>query len=901
MKLSRTLSITVAVIIGLFVLLGIFAGFITDLWWFNNLGFGSVFWTHYETQYLLWLVGFAVTTLVLNLNLSISLRSQANFTLDPRIESLLQVFGKFIRIAIYVGAVVVGFFMAGILSNNWMEWLAFLKQESFGLTDPVFGTDISFFVFTLPLLKVIRTWLLGIVILSLIGTFLVYMIRQGISFAFGRVAISDKARKHMAILIAAVFLLVAWGFYLDRYDLVYSTLSASFFGAGYSDLTAKLPGLWVMVVASLLMGVIIVRKLFAGSVKTLVKPFIAYIVVAILATGAIPGLVQKFIVVPNEQSKELPYIENNIRYTRQAYDLNRIEERSIDPKLNLSYQDLTSDSATVRNIMLWDYRPLASTLDQLQVIRLYYDFPDVDIDRYRLPDGSYRQVMLSARELDQNKLTPNARTWVNQYLVYTHGYGLGMSPVNVVTEEGLPEFFVKDIPPVSTVGLDVKRPEVYFGEKTDNHVIVKAGIEEFDYPVGDQNKMTTYQEDAGVEIGSLLRRLVFAMRFKDLNILISGYISSESRLLYHRTIQDRVRLLAPFLHFDDDPFLVVADGRLYWIYDAYTTTNAYPYSKPIDGINYIRNSVKITIDAYNGEVSFYKFNEKDDPLIRVYERIFPNLFRRLDEMPAALREHIRYPQDLFDIQANVYETYHMTEPQVFYNKEDLWNIANEKLQESVVKMESYYAIMRLPGEPHDEFIQMVPYTPNKRDNMIAWLCARSDGANYGKMLVYKFPKQELTYGPMQISARIDQDPYISQQLTLWNQQGSSVTRGNLLVIPIKEELLYVQPVYLQATSGKLPELKRVIVSYGNRIAMESTLDIALLRVFRDEPVAEQQPGKVGEPKHEQPAASSAQIARSALDRYNRAIRLLKEGDWAGYGKEIDQLKRDLERMIESTK
>jgi uncharacterized membrane protein (UPF0182 family) len=613
-----------------------------------------------------------------------------------------------------------------------------------------------------------------------------------------------------------------------------------------------------------------------------------------------PALIQKFVVNPNEQSKELPYIQNNITFTRFAYDLNSIEEKSIEPQYTLNYEDINADSATVRNIMLWDYRPLASTLDQLQVIRLYYTFPDVDIDRYRLPDGSYRQVMLSARELDQNKLPPNAQTWVNTNLVYTHGYGLGMSPVNVVTEEGLPEFFVKDIPPVTEHGLTVTRPEIYYGEKTNTPVIVNGNIKEFDYPLGDLNQMTKYREKSGVSIGSLLRRLIFAMHFSDLNMLISGYIAPESRVLYYRNIHDRVRAIAPFLTLDDDPFLVVANGRLYWIYDAYTTSRDFPYSKPMESYNYIRNSVKIVIDAYTGDTKFYLFDADRDPIIRVYDRIFPGLFLDQSKLPVYLREHIRYPQDLFDAQSLLYSTYHMEDPQVFYNKEDLWNIASEKMQEEVVTMESYYAIMRLPGEPREEFIQMIPYTPNKRDNMIAWLCARSDGENYGKMLVYKFPKKEQVYGPMQVSARINQDPTISQQLSLWNQQGSSVYRGNLLVIPIKESVMYVQPVYLQATSGKLPELKRVIVAFHNRLAMEQTLEESLRMVFRGSTMNES-PGtlpEAGRVLAKSPAARSVrELSRSAMRIFEDAISAQRNGDWARYGEEIERLKKELQTLV----
>ena len=904
MKGRRTLGIIFSVLIALLIILGLVSSFVTDMWWFDSLGYIEVFWKSYSAQYSLWFAGFIVFLIYMNVNLSIALRSESTLTVDPRLEKFVEGFRKAIRWLAYGASLFLAFIMAGMLSGSWMEMLLFGNTEGFALADPVFGNDASFYIFQLPFILTVKSWLIACTVLVIIGTLVVYVVRQGVSFAVGRISISSAARKHLAVLLGVLLLLIAATFWLGRYDILYSARSSSFYGAGYTDVNAQLPAAWIMTAVSLLTAALVVYTLFARNFKLLVKVAVGFVVVAIVVGSVYPALMQKFIVNPNEQSKELPFIENNILFTRHAYDLNSIVEKPIDPQYTLGHQDIVTDSATVRNIMLWDYRPLASTLDQLQVIRLYYTFPDVDIDRYRLPDGSYRQVMLSARELDQNKLPANAQTWVNMNLVYTHGYGLGMSPVNVVTEEGLPEFFIKDIPPISEHGMDVERPEIYYGEETDNHVFVKGNIEEVDYPLGDQNQMTKYQGESGVPVGSLFRRLVFAMHFGDLNTLISGYIAPESHVLYNRNIHNRVRLLAPFLNFDEDPYLVVADKRLYWIYDAYTTTNAFPYSRPAAGFNYIRNSVKIVIDAYTGETTFYKFHENRDPLIRAYAKIFPDLFRDQADLPEHLRAHIRYPQDLFDIQSEIYSTYHMEDPQVFYNKEDLWNIANEKLEEQVVKMESYYAIMRLPGEPREEFIQMIPYTPNKRDNMIAWLCARSDGENYGKMLVYKFPKKEQIFGPMQVAARIDQDPLISQQLSLWNQQGSSVYRGNLLVIPIKEEVMYVQPVYLQATSGKLPELKRIIVAYHNRLAMEPTLEESLRRVFRGRASTEEGGTEVVEAMRESdtPVAERGirELSRSAKNIYDNAIRAQREGDWSRYGEEIESLKKELEALVKES-
>jgi uncharacterized protein len=902
MKARRSLGIIASAVILVFIFLGLIASFVTDMWWFGSLDYLDVFWKTYTAQYGLWFAGFVIFLAYMMLNVSIALRSESNLTLDPRLQQFLEGIGKGVRWLVYGGAVFLAFVMAGMLSGSWMEMLVFANVEAMNVSDPIFGHDASFYMFTLPFINTIKSWLIGATVLVIIGTVLVYVVRQGVSFAVGRVSISATARKHLAILLGILMVLVAISYWLGRYDILYSSRSGSFFGAGYTDIHAQLPAAWIMTIVSLLTAVALVYALFSRSFALLAKVGVAFVVLAIVVGSVYPSLIQKFVVDPNEQSKELPYISNNIELTRYAYELNRIDEKFIKPEYDLDFEDVVADSATIRNIMLWDYRPLASTLDQLQVIRLYYGFPDVDIDRYRLPDGSYRQVMLSSRELDQRKLPPTAQTWVNTNLVYTHGYGLAMSPVNVVTEEGLPEFFIKDIPPVEEHGLEVTRPEIYYGEVTNKQVIIKGNIEEFDYPMGDSNQMTTYQEESGVSIGSIFRRLIFAMHFSDLNILISGYISPESHILYYRNIHERVRKIAPFLTFDEDPYLVVAEGRLHWIYDAYTTSRAFPYSKPTTGFNYIRNSVKIVIDAYSGETTLYTLNTHNDPLIRTYMRIFPTLFQPDNVFPEEIRSHIRYPQDLFDVQSELFSTYHMTDPQVFYNKEDLWNIANEKLQEQVVKMESYYAIMRLPDEEKEEFIQMVPYTPNRRDNMIAWLCARSDGDNYGRMLVYKFPKKEQIFGPMQIAARIDQDPVISQQFALWNQQGSRVFRGNLLVIPIKKEVMYVQPVYLQATAGKLPELRRVIVAYHNRLAMEPTLDESLRRVFRGRVPTEVEsavPGMTQEVAEEtQVLRGVLELSRSAMSAYNNALRAQREGDWARYGEEIEKLKKELEELVE---
>jgi uncharacterized membrane protein (UPF0182 family) len=887
-------------VLGLIVL-RVIADFLVEFWWFSSLNFDQVFWKVFEWRYGLWLFGFLFASGFLFVNLHRALHAKREFMLDPRIDSFMEGIAKPVATLATIGVFIIGVIMAGILSPNWMELLALFNAETFPVSDPIFGNNVGFYVFTLPFINTFTGWLLGLLIVALIGIIIMYALRQSVTIVQGKLMMSVRFRSHALALFSSILILLGIRTWLGRYDILLSTRSGSLFGAGYTDVYADLPATWIIAIMFVVSGILMYWFLMRGRVRQAALTLATLVVVAIAGKAVYPAIIQNFIVNPTEQEKELQFINNNIAMTRAAYELNNIAEKSINPQYSLTREDIVKDSATINNIMLWDYRPLASTLDQLQVIRLYYDFPDVDIDRYTLPNGDYRQVMLGARELNQEKLPPNARTWVNQRLQYTHGYGIGMSPVNVVTDEGLPEFFIKDIPPVSSVDLKIERPEVYFGEQTDMPVIVKAGLQEFDFPMGDQNTFSTYKTNSGVPIRSILTRLLMAVEFGDINMLISGYLTNESRILYHRNINERVRKLAPFLTYDRDPYIVLSEGRLMWIYDAYTTTGRYPYSKPHESdINYIRNSVKVVIDAYTGMTTFYLTNTKDDPMIRMYARIFPSLFKDIKDMPKSLFDHVRYPQDLFDIQASMYSVYHMNDAKVFYNKEDVWNIANEKMQDHVQPMESYWAIMRLPGEEKEEFIQLLPYTPNKRDNMVAWLCARSDGLHYGKLLVYKFPKQDLTYGPMQVAARIDQDPLISQQLTLWNQQGSSVTRGNLLVIPIKEEVIYIQPIYLQATTGKLPELKRVIVSFGNHIAMEPTLDAALASVFGGRPEVKSEEKAATEETREQPRVESVVVlSRMAQDHYNKSQKFLKEGNWAGYGEEQKQMKLVLERLVKA--
>ena len=641
---------------------------------------------------------------------------------------------------------------------------------------------------------------------------------------------SPAAIAHGSVLLGFFFAVKAWSYGLDRYLLLYGD-NGVVVGASYTDIHVGLPVLW------LLIGLSIVAA-FAAWANVRVRTYRIPAAAAVLVFGGsfvlsevIPGLFQRVFVKPNELQLEKPYIQRNIALTQQAYNLHQITAKPFPAEQDLTLKTLEANKATIDNIRLWDWHPLMDAYVQLQEIRTYYKFHDVDVDRYWL-DGAYQSVMLSARELKSSLLPPNAQTWVNTRVLFTHGNGVVMSPVTRKSAEGLPLFYLRDIPPISTGGPDIREPRIYYGEETSNYVIVKGSTPEFDYPKGKDNIYAAYDGTGGVPIGGILRKNLFAWHFGDLNLLLSSYITGASRIMIRRDIQERARAIAPFLRLDHDPYLVISSGKLYWIQDAYTTSDYFPYAQPVQrlGLNYIRNSVKIVIDAYNGTVDFYLMDAAE-PIARTYQRIFPDLFKPFAAMPPDLQKHIRYPEDLFLIQAQIYQAYHMEAADVFYNREDLWQFPREPGGDGATLMVPYYIIMRLPGETQAEFFLMLPMVPSRRDNMIAWLAARCDSPDYGKLIVYEFPKDKLVYGPFQIEALINQNTEISQQLTLWNQMGSRVIRGNLLVIPIENSILYVSPLYLRAAQGQLPELKRVIAAYGDHVVMKETLAEALSALF----------------------------------------------------------------------
>ncbi len=853
-------------------------GFYTDWLWFREVQFTSVFVTVLRTQVLLGMVTGAAFFLILYGNVILARRLAPREVLVAADDALglpsPEMLEPYLRRLALPLSVALALIAGWLGTDRWELVLKALNPTPFGIRDPLFDQDVAFYVFRLPLWTSLYGWLMGVLFLSGLATVAVYFCTRGIQVSPGAVSISRGARGHLLALAALLLVLKAAGYRLAMFDLLFSERGVAF-GAGYSDVHAQLPVLKALVVLAGLVAVLCLVTIRLRSWRPLLWSGAALVGVAILGGVAYPGLIQRYQVSPNEIVKEKPYIDFNIRYTRLAYGLDNIEEREFPAEETLTLQDLRKNEATLRNIRLWDTRPLLATYSQLQEIRTYYKFTDIDIDRYRI-NGEYRQVTLSARELSSKDLP--SRIWINERLTYTHGYGAVVSPVNRVTREGLPEFWVKDIPPVASSDLRISRPELYFSELATDYVFVKTQAKEFDYPAGDQNVYTAYEGQGGIPLGSFWRKTLFAARLGDIKLLMSNDLTTESRVLLYRNIRERVQRIAPFFRYDDDPYMVIsAAGRIVWLLDGYTVSDRFPYSAPTRGLgNYVRNAVKVTVDAYDGTVHFYAADPAD-PLIRTTARIFPGLLQPLDAMPADLRAHIRYPEGLFRVQAAMYALYHMRDTQVFYNKEDLWSIPIGHGDGPDRPMDPYYLILRLPGEPKEEFVLLIPFNPSKKDNLSAWLAARSDPPHYGKLVVYNFPKQKLIYGPRQIEARIDQDSFISQQLSLWSQRGSQVIRGNLLVIPIERSLVYVEPLYIAAEKGQLPELKRVIVAFGDRIAMEETLDGAIARVFGG-PVPPAGTAVAPSPPVGADGSVKALLdaATSALTRANEELRRLNE-------------------------
>ena len=901
----RALIIASIIVLICLILLGLTADFLVDWLWFSAIGYSDVFWTTIGAEAEVFFAVFMATAITLWVNGSLASRfarsprpqQSADFewkrTGTSTLPDVLDIRHRLPwPLVISGGAGLIAMLVAWGEVNNWGVFLRFLHQVPYGANDPLYDKDIGFYLFSLPACVVIKNWMLLTLFLSALFAGAIYWVQGGIEYNGQRWSILPTVIAHGSVLLGFFFAVKAWSYGLDRYLLLYGD-NGVVIGASYTDIHVELPVLW------LLIGFSIVAAFAAWAnvrVRTYRLPAAAAVLVfggSLALSTVVPGLFERLFVKPNELEWEKPYIERNIALTQQAYNLHQIEAKPFPTEQDLTFKALEANKATIDNIRLWDWQPLLDTYAQLQAIRTYYKFHDVDVDRYWL-DGAYRGVMLSAREMKSSLLSPNAQTWVNRHVLFTHGNGVVMSSGTRQSAEGLPFFYLRDIPPVAAGGPEIREPRIYYGEETDSYVIVRGSTPEFDYPKGTDNVYAAYDGTGGVLVGGIARRILFASYFNDVNLLFSSYITGESRVMILRNVQERVSTIAPFLRLDQDPYLVISDGRLFWMQDAYTTSDYFPYAQSARGIdlNYIRNSVKVVVDAYNGAVDFYLMDSAD-PIAATYQRIFPGLFKPFAAMPRGLQQHIRYPEDLFLIQAQLYQAYHMKAVDVFYNREDLWQLPRQPGDVGTTTMAPYYIIMRLPGEPQAEFFLMLPMVPSRRDNMIAWLAARCDPPDYGKLIVYEFPKEKLVYGPFQIEARINQNTDISQQLTLWNQLGSRVIRGNLLVIPIENSILYVSPLYLRAVQGHLPELKRVIAAYGEYVVMKETLAEALSALFIEPGAA---PAALSTATGTPLAGPAADQVREALDHYNQAIERLKSGDWAGFGTELAAMRGLLEEM-----
>lgn len=928
---KKGLSFVVMVIVVILVLLIGCAGFLTNWMWFDSLGYEKVFWTKFLSQLEIGVPVFLAAMLLVRIYLK-SLKKHYFIEVEsheiPDEKRLNKIsWGMSVVFGLLVGLT------AG--ASTWMDFRQFANATSFGLKDPLFHLDISFYVFKLAFLTKANNIVLGIVVGVVIITLLYYgiliTVRTPDMFEWepeepegpetsgeNAIPFTRKYRKkpsekrtldlnndnmiqllHIAsgklTLLGIIFyLMVAMDFLMRQFDLLHVHTGAVY-GAGFTDVNVKLWVYRLIMVLSIVGAVTLCHHMHRKEPKKLVRIPIAIVAVGLLG-GVVSFAVQNLLVSPDEINKESKYLERNISYTRHAYGLDNIKVEEFPAEQNLNQQAIRDNSQTITNIRINDYEPVQDFYNQTQSIRQYYDFNDVDIDRYNI-DGEQTQTYLAAREINESKISS---TWINRHLKYTHGYGAAVSRVDAVTASGQPDIIVKNIPPESEAkDIDITRPEIYFGELTNDYVIVNTDEQEFDYPNGNENSYSTYKGKAGIKL-NLLNRILFSVREGSMKLLVSSNVNSDSRIIINRNIKDRVEKLMPYLSYEKDPYMTVVNGKLYWIVDAYTTSSYYPYSEPYSGevgsTNYIRNSVKVVVDAYNGDTTFYVVDQ-DDPVARTYQKIYPTLFKDVKEMPEGIRKHIRYPNSLLKIQAGVYTKYHMDQVKVFYQDEDLWDIAHQIYGTEEKEMDPSYFIFELPDEKKAEFINMIPFTPKSKQNMTAIMMARNDGNRYGQLLVYKFPKNKTVYGPMQIEAQIDQNTEISKEFSLWNSSGSKYRRGDLFVIPINNSIMYVEPVYLEASNQAIPEMKRVIVAYGDKIAYESTLEDALADLFgEDENGGQSQSASASSGKNNSGKSNTKELIQKANEAYENAVNAQKSGNWKKYGDYLDELEKYLNQL-----
>lgn len=876
-------------VLGILALTAWILSIFTNFLWFDNLGYGDVYKTILIQRIWLFFVGALLFAAIAGFNVWLTYRYGRGPQVIPIPEETLELLRPLTLVGAIFIIVVASLIFGGVAGSRWPTVLGFMHSTPFNVTDPQFNKDISFFVFTLPLHHLVQGWLLGTMIVSTLMTVAMYFIHFSLRGAVFSMTI--PVRVHISVLGALLLFLFGYGYWLSIYDQVFST-GGAVVGATYADVNAGIPALRILIVIVVAGGLLLLANAFwFRGVRLMVGIGGLWLGSMIILVFLVPASVQRFQVEPSELEKEREFIARNIEATRVAFGLNLIEESpyQISDTPRITQEIVDSNLGTINNLRLWDHRPFLDTLNQIQFIRLYYDFQDVDVDRYTI-DGEYKQLMVSARELSPERLPEEAQRWVNRKLQFTHGFGVVAAPVTDFTDDGKPEFVLKDVPPVGKI--PITRPEVYYGENTRDYVVVNSSVEEFSYPTEtDIPVYARYEGHGGVPISGFVRKFAYGWKFRDINLFISGEITEGSRIQYNRNIQDRVREVAPFLVLDSDPYVVVVNGELQWIQDAYTVTDLYPYSTPFNGelgsFNYIRNSVKIVMNAYQGDLTFYIIDQ-DDPMAQTYAKMFPSLFLPfddIDELHPGLREHIRYPEGLFETQAEQYLQYHMTDTTVFFNKEDQWSVPQETFFGAPQTMQPYYLIMKLPDQVEQEFVLLLPFTPADRPNMVSWLAARNDGEHYGKLVNFVFPRGRQLDGPLQVEARIDNDPEISQQFTLWGQVGSQVLRGNLLVVPIDNTILYVEPVFLQADSLAFPQLKQIIVSDAGEVVMRPTLKEALdaLTASKKRAPSFDDPLKPGDDP-----PTEAEILRDAIGDATGAIDALDEA--------LQQLKESLEQL-----
>ena len=883
--------VAIALVAILFVIASFARSIYTDFLWYGELGFRGIYIKVLTTRIALFAVGFIVTAILLAISLLTINRNTSGPGGLPIPEDLAKIAGRLLTIIAIAATLIIGIVMGSFFASKWELFLRFTNAANFGVTDPLYGKDLSFYIFELPTYSFIQGWLLAVaIVVGIASTVLAFanFTLRGVSFT-----LTSTIRNQLIIIGSIIVLIVSIGFWIDRLELVHSD-GGVVYGATYSDVYAKKIALLVLSILGVIVAAAMIIGAFLKNIKISIAPLGLWVILIFALGSAWPSIVQQFSVNPQEFVKEQKYIEDNIEYTRIGFGLNSIDEAFYETEGSVTSDLINANLKSVENIRLWDYRPLTNVYKQIQLIRPYYDFKDADVDRYMI-NGEYRQVLLAAREVAPEKLAEESQTWVNRKLFYTHGIGIAMSPATEFTSEGRPIFFAKDIPangqiPISspetgaTPDVMVNNPRIYYGENTLDYVIVNTNTEELDYQTGEGELIkASYEGDGGVSVGTWFRKLVYAWEMRDINILISSELNNQSRIQYKREIQERVAEIAPFLTLDKDPYIVAGEGQLFWMQDAYTTSNKLPYSDPeLDDqkhsdYNYIRNSVKVVIDAYTGDIDFYLWDE-NDPVALTYKKIFPKLFSDANEMPESIRSHVRYPQGLFSIQASKYIKYHMDDPQHFYGNEDLWAIPQEKFGQGDVlqEVEPYYVIMKLPGNEKEEFVQLIPYTPTNRPNMVGWLAARSDGDQYGNLVAYNFPKDRQVDGPEQVEARIDNDQDISAWFTLRCAEGSTCIRGNLLVIPIGDSILYAEPIYIQAEGVSFPELKKVILATAEKVVMGDSLDDALYMLTGDSYQITNQNRSESPPSTEKKDSNNISIGNETSQDVNKSIQRLRQ-------------------------